>query len=357
MRPFTTALTVVQNRLGAVPRPAWCTYLTTFRCNARCGMCDSWRLPPGAELTPAQVAAVFDKIGRLDVVRLSGGEPFLRKDLSEIAEAILRASRPFVIHVTTNGSLPERVETFVRSFSQPRTLRFMVSFDGLPETHDRSRGDHASFATALETVRRLAALRDACGVEVSANHTVISSQSLQDNAGLRRALARFGVEVHSVLAYADSAMYTAELQGATANHLIVPRGYPLHPALEGADALGFVETELRNAARLRDRLLRWGKRYYLRGLRSRLRADERPSPNPPCVALRSHVRLLPDGGVPVCQFNTRQVGNLLRQNFDEVWHGPRGRAARRWVTHCPGCWAECEVMPNTIYSGDLLRPV
>ena len=30
-------------------------------------------------------------------------------------------------------------------------------------------------------------------------------------------------------------------------------------------------------------------------------------------------------------------------------------AAREWVDRCPGCWAECEVLPNAIYSGDLLR--
>jgi len=32
-------------------------------------MCDSWRVKPGAEMTPAQVRQVFRKIGRLDVVR------------------------------------------------------------------------------------------------------------------------------------------------------------------------------------------------------------------------------------------------------------------------------------------------
>jgi hypothetical protein len=30
---------------------------------------------------------------------------------------------------------------------------------------------------------------------------------------------------------------------------------------------------------------------------------------------------------------------------------------RAWVRKCPGCWAECEVVPNALYSGDLLRAV
>lgn len=355
MRPFSLALSILQNRIGAVPRPSWCTYLVNYRCNARCGMCDSWRIRPGVELTPEQVDAVFAKIGRLDVVRLTGGEPFLREDMLRLAEAVLRRSRPFVVHITTNGSFPDRVVEFARGFSQSRRLRFMVSFDGLQAEHDRNRGDEVLFETAMETVRRLAELRESLGLEVSANHTVISPQSMSDNEGLRRELGAIGVEVHSVIAYADSAMYGAKLIGKKAEHLIVPTGYPLHPALHGADVLGFVERELSRVGEFRDGMLRRGKRYYLHGLRERLAGKSKPSRQPRCVALRSHLRILPDGGVPVCQFNTERVGNLLTQSFEQVWHGDDARQSRGWVDGCPGCWAECEVMPSALFTGDILR--
>jgi MoaA/NifB/PqqE/SkfB family radical SAM enzyme len=346
---------VAANRAGAVPHPAWCTYVVTDRCNARCGMCDSWRLRPTAELSVAEVDELFSRIGRLDVVRLTGGEPFLRDDLPEIAEAITTRSRPRVLHVTTNGSRPERVEAFARGFRRPRRLRVMVSFDGLAAEHDRSRGANVTFDRALDTVRRLARQRDRRGLAVSANHTVISPASLADHEGLRAELGRLGVEVHSVLAYAASAMYGVALRGTRADHLIVPRGYPLHPALAGADVVGFVGRQLEQVDRLRDPLLRIGKRYYLRGLLARLRGAEPAQPRPRCVALRSHLRLLPDGGVPVCQFNSERVGSLREQPFARVWRGERARDARRWVDACPGCWAECEVIPNALYTGDIAR--
>lgn len=307
------------------------------------------------ELTPGEVAAVFRKIGKLDVVRISGGEPFLRDDLLEISEAILRAARPFAIHITTNGSLPERVVELVRRFSSPAVLRFMVSFDGLAEEHDRNRGKRVTFARALDTVRRLAPLRRRYGLEISANHTVISPRSLADNAALREQIGRHGVEVHSVLAYADSAMYGADLRNTRAEHLVVPQGYPLHPDLAGADVVGFVRDELARANHYRDPMLRCGKRYYLSGLLARLRGEPGATVRPRCVALRSHIRLLPDGSVPICQFNTEQIGNLRHASFEQVWHNPDAQSARRWVDACPGCWAECEVLPNAIYSGDLLR--
>lgn len=354
MRPVALALAILKNRIGAVPRPGWCTYLVTYRCNARCKMCDSWRMKPGDELSPAQVADVFRKIGRLDVVRLTGGEPFLREDMHEIAEAVLHESAPRVLHITTNGSFPERVEAFARASSRSRRLRFMVSFDGLADEHDANRGADVPYTKAIETVKRLAALRSSLGLEVSANHTVISPQSKDDGEGLRREMDSLGVDVHSVLAYADSAMYGAKLRGKRADHLIVPKGYPLHPKLAGTDVLGFVEDELRRAGQLRSPLLRHGKRYYLRGLRARLRGESNARPHPPCVALRSHVRLLPDGRVPICQFNTETVGSLVTHTLEEIWFGAEIRDHRKWVDGCPGCWAECEVMPSAIYTGDLL---
>ena len=97
---------------------------------------------------------------------------------------------------------------------------------------------------------------------------------------------------------------------------------------------------------------RAAKRYYLRGIRNRL-LHCKGAPNPPCVALGSHMRLFPNGDVPTCQFNTRKVGNLRRQLFEQVWFGEDIEPQRRWVRNCPGCWAECEVLPSALYTGDL----
>jgi MoaA/NifB/PqqE/SkfB family radical SAM enzyme len=75
------------------------------------------------------------------------------------------------------------------------------------------------------------------------------------------------------------------------------------------------------------------------------------------VALGAHLRLFPNGDVPTCQFNTRRVGNLATQPFAELWNSDEAAKQRSWVRKCPGCWAECEVLPSAIYSGDLLRMV
>jgi MoaA/NifB/PqqE/SkfB family radical SAM enzyme len=342
---------MIANRRGEVPRPSFCTYLVTYRCNARCGMCDSWRMKPGRELTVDQIGTVFARLGRLDAVRLTGGEPFLRDDLAEIARTVARASDPLLLHVTTNGSRTEPALELARRYPRPERLRFLVSFDGLEEEHDRNRGAEVTFARALETVAALCQL----GVRVAANHTVMSRASLADAEGLRARLQPLGVEVQTVLAYAESSMYSVRLRGKRAEHAIVPDGYPLHPSLARAEAIELVDRELDRLGETHDLPTRIAKRYYLRGLRSRLARERPSSPRPRCVALRSHVRLLPNGSVPVCQFNTETVGNLFEHPLEEVWRDGPATRARAWVDACPGCWAECEVTPNAFYTGDLLR--
>jgi Fe-coproporphyrin III synthase len=352
VRSLRFALSVLQNRLGCVPRPSWCTYLVLYRCNARCPMCDSWRLRPGQELTPAQVRGVFAKIGQLDVVRLTGGEPFLREDFAEVAAAVDEESRPSVLHVTSNGSFPDRILAFAEAFTSPRRLRFLISFDGLEGEHNASRGADVPFAAAAETVERLARLRQR-GIQVSVNHTIASVQGLADHPGLVARFAPLGVSVQPVLAYSESAMYSLKRVGRKAEDLIEASGYPLHPKLRGADVIRAVRQQLADLRNMPDVPTRIGKRYYLRGLLARLRGESRPRPHPKCVALRSHLRLLPDGSVPVCQFNTEKVGNLLHQTWEEVWHGTPAQSSREWVDNCSGCWAECEVIPSALYSGDL----
>src|SRR5262249_54007011 len=152
----------------------------------------------------------------LDVVRITGGEPFLREDLLSVAEAIAHASQPSVVHITTNGSFPDRVRQFVTRFWARERLEIMVSLDGLAEEHDKSRGPEVTYAKAFETIRALVH----SGVRVSVNHTVISAQSLADHRAIVAELEPLGVDVASVLAYADSSMYGLKLRGKKAEHLI-----------------------------------------------------------------------------------------------------------------------------------------
>jgi len=106
---------------------------------------------------------------------------------------------------------------------------------------------------------------------------------------------------------------------------------------------------LEDASRIKNIIERAVKLYYLTGLRNRL-IFNKDNPKPKCVALRNHIRILPNGDVPVCLYNPAVVGNILNDSFSGVWTGGKIKELRSWVNNCKGCWAECEVIPSAVFS-------
>ena len=56
--------------------------ITTFRCNAKCHMCNIWKHPtkPSEEIKPELLEKLPDGLR----INITGGEPMLRKDIDEI---------------------------------------------------------------------------------------------------------------------------------------------------------------------------------------------------------------------------------------------------------------------------------
>lgn len=331
--------------------PRFLTHIVTFRCNARCEMCDSWRKPGGEEATLEQIATAYRRLGPLDGVRLTGGEPFVRTDLDAIAALALEILRPLYLHVTTNGFLTDRILKFCRARDPQVPLHLMISLDGLGEAHDRIRGRSWAFRRTWETLEAILPHREAWNIRLSVNQTIVDRQGVAEASRLRDRLGELGIPHQVVLAYSDSATYSADWTDAKARGQI--GGFTPLAALDASeieDLLSIMEAEEDRA----DFATRVSKRYYRKGLAAHLRGETPPA-SPPCAALHRHVRLYPDGSVPVCQFNPRIVGNLVHQEWAEVRDGEAGRESRAWVRNCPGCQAECETLPSALYSGALLR--
>ncbi len=66
---------IIYNNLHWVHAPALCTFLITWRCELKCSMCSIPEREDKSEMDTAQVKAVFDQLGTLDVVRITVGEP------------------------------------------------------------------------------------------------------------------------------------------------------------------------------------------------------------------------------------------------------------------------------------------
>jgi len=341
---------VVRNRRRQFDWPRFLTYTVTFGCNARCIMCDSWKMPNKDDLTLDEISGIFSQLPQMDAVRLTGGEPFARKDLTEIAQIADDKLNPLSLHVTTNGFLTDRIVEFCERRPRRAPLDLLISMDGVGEKHNQVRGHSRAYDLCLETIHALAPRRKELRMRIAVNQTIVDAEGAEHYSRLREVLRPFGIRNQIVMAYDVSATYNME------------QDIDVAPREAGSfSTFGTFTTE--EIRRLLDEVegdldqyswpQRLAKRYYLRGIRNRL-LHETGEPNPRCVALTSHLRIFPNGDVPTCQFNSRTIGNLREQPFTEVWTSIKAEAQRSWVRRCAGCWAECEVLPSAIYTGDLL---
>jgi MoaA/NifB/PqqE/SkfB family radical SAM enzyme len=227
----------------------------------------------------------------------------------------------------------------------------LISVDGLGEKHNQIRGSRLAWQSVRETLHQLAPRQQEWNLQLAVNQTIVDAEGLAHYRQLRDLLRPLGVAHQVVMAYDTSATYHLEEQVDVAPREIGQ--FTTFGEFQAQDLGDWLAEAERDAQNLRWPQ-RWAKRYYLRGIRRRL-LDGQGEPNPPCVALNTHLRLFPNGDVPTCQFNSAIVGNLRRQSFAEIWHSARTAQQRQWVRRCPGCWAECEVLPNAIYTLDLLR--
>ncbi len=338
--------TLTMNAVGLVPRPSFLTFAVTWRCNARCSFCGSWGKDPGDEMDLDAIARVLTDLGRLDCVRLTGGEPSIRDDLPAMVDLASRTCRPASIVLSTNGLLPARLERLVTSVRDPSRLHVHVSLDAPGNRHDELRGVPGAFDRAMESLTGLSRLRRRLGFGLATAQTVVDDRGARDYPALRDLADGMGIRHHVAIGHRETAMYSrpgpARVDPGRA-------GLCPFPALGQGVVADLVERAIGDAygwSRGPERIARLA---YLQGVASRVR-EGHDAPRHACVALRSHVRVMPDGGVPVCQFDTRIAGNLALEPLDRVWHRPATAALRRDVDACRGCWAECESGPSGIYA-------
>jgi MoaA/NifB/PqqE/SkfB family radical SAM enzyme len=349
MRLVSLLPTIWRNQRRIPNLPRILTYLVTFRCNMRCIMCDSWKKNACDELALEEIRSIFSQLPKMDLVRLSGGEPFLRHDLLDIAHLVQNILQPISLHITTNGVLTDRIIRFCEERRKENPLYLLISLDGLSETHNAIRGRTRAWERAFRTVEALAPRQKQLRIQLGINQTIVNEDGIKEYRHLRDYLRPLGIQNNIVFAYDESATYHTDKE--------ISMRYESEGQFQSfgqfredqiTSFLGLVQKDLDNFPYL----TRLAKRYYIKGIRNRL-LHRTGYPNPKCVALSSHVRLMPDGSLPTCQFNSTSIGNLRHQDFASLWFGHTIARQRQWVHSCSGCWAECEILPNALYSGDI----
>ena len=111
---FSVAKSKLLKLFNRVPMPSIAIHFITYRCNLKCRMCSAITYSADEEMNTQQVKDLYDQIKSLQLIRITGGEPFIRNDLPEIMHHIQKRIKPYLIHITTNGTLSDRIVDLVK---------------------------------------------------------------------------------------------------------------------------------------------------------------------------------------------------------------------------------------------------
>ena len=127
------------------------TVIVTYRCNARCTMCNRYKAPsrPEEELS----IETIKKLPPMYFTNITGGEPFIRTDLPDIVRELNKISDRIVI--STNGFFTDRIVALCKEFPN---IGIRISIEGLEQTNNEIRGLPDGFNRGYETLRRLRAM-------------------------------------------------------------------------------------------------------------------------------------------------------------------------------------------------------
>lgn len=309
--------------------PATLTLSVLYACNSRCATCHVYE-NKAKVLELDEYERIFKSLGRAPRwVTISGGEPFLRKDLGDILLALHKRCRPAIINIPTNGTLPDRVaETVDRVAGRVGTTSLVVnlSIDEVGAAHDRLRGFDGNWELAVTTANELKRLQ-----KRHANVTF----------GINTVISRFNEERISAVADAvrtlDPDSYIAEV--AERRVELLTRDLDIAPSVEGARrGMRTVSMARRRPRRLIELLVASLREEYYRLLD---RYVEEPAEILPCYAAITSAHIMPEGKVWACCVLGEELGDLRATNYDfpAIWSGAQANAIRRRIRtercHCP----------------------
>ena len=187
--------------------PMTVTYSVTAACQSKCKTCQIGAMfcqdPTRAQndLTLEEIEKIFSSMKPVYFFNMSGGEPFMRRDLPEIVRLACKYLKPQVVHTPTNAILSDRIIEntekiikIVREYNPQVPFTVKPSIDGVGDKHDEIRGVKGNFKCLLKTIEGLKKLEDKYDNFHLELGTVISNFNINDLDEIEDFVHSLGVE-------------------------------------------------------------------------------------------------------------------------------------------------------------------
>jgi MoaA/NifB/PqqE/SkfB family radical SAM enzyme len=301
----------------------------SYKCNSKCKTCNIWKKKNEEnELKLEEFKEIFKKIGKnkLYLLILTGGEPFLHKDISEIATFAENYCEPKTIVIPTNGILGDKIIEKTKEILEhckKSHITINVSVDELGEKHDEIRGIPGNFKKAIHVFEELKKLEDTHKNFDVSIHTVISKFNHKN----------FG-KVFEELKKLNPSNYITEV--AEKRVELETIGSDITPSDEEySKAINILIEDLKNKKIGIKQSLRL--EYY--NMVKKILKEKRQIV--PCYSGIASAQIDPTGEVWFCCIRAESIGNLREVNYDlmKLWDNEKAKKQRRSISnkecYCP----------------------
>ncbi|MBW1985168.1 MAG: radical SAM protein [Deltaproteobacteria bacterium] len=332
------------------------TFSVTNQCQSKCKTCHIWDLynkhpeKRKEELTISEIDKIFMSMGHIYIFNISGGEPFLRDDITQIIEAACKYLTPGIIHIPTNAIAVNRIEKKTKDIlnllkaKYPHVrLTVKPSMDHIEEKHDAIRGVPGNFKKVMDVFHKLKKLQlkfPQLHVELG---TVISKWNVRDIKEISDYIIKLGMDSYrNEIAEQRSEMYNQD-------HNITPSARDYEQAIEYF--VSNIKTNMKNRSLFNQITNAFRLVYYKLAIQI-LKTNEQVIP---CYAGISNAHLSAYGDIWACCTlgYDKNMGNLreYNYNFPELWGSDVAKNIRKYIKNkncaCP--------LANQAYSNILLN--
>ena len=134
------------------------------RCNMHCSFCCYAAMDArnSSNIMPKDWGNTFKRAKSLLHLTITGGEPFLRKDLTEIISEIINNSGVPRVSIKSNGFYLKRIKEYIPELiKRHKNTEFTlsISLDGPKDIHDKVREFKGAYDKVVETINTMAEYR------------------------------------------------------------------------------------------------------------------------------------------------------------------------------------------------------
>ncbi|MEM2175558.1 MAG: radical SAM protein [Candidatus Micrarchaeia archaeon] len=342
---------IIKSNFNVLKFPYKLSFAVTYHCNSKCIQCSIWKKKPKKELSLDEIREFTKKSNIFYWYNLTGGEPFLRRDIVDIVKILIENSKNFyLLNITTNSFNPpliyKRIEEIISL--RPPNFIVIVSLDGDKETHEYIRRIPGSFDNAVSLFKMLRNLsKENKNFKTFLGYTV-SPWNIGKIKKMFDSVKFFIPDIKPHEFHFNIFHYSSHYYSNFNSKFPYTKERWKREVLSELETIeSFKSYKITSAINLIEKI-------YLKLAKDFIKKDKTPIP---CKVLQSSLFLDPLGNVFPCIIYDKKLGNIREVNYDikKILKKKEVKKLRREIIRlkCPNCWTPCEAYQTIL--GNIIR--